>query len=223
LKLTLFDLDHTLLAGDTDVLWVDFLLRRGVLDRATFAPRNAAMEAGYRAGSVSADDFCAFYVGTLAGRTPAEWDPLRAAFVAEEIAPRLPPAAHALVREHVDAGERVVLTTATNRYLTEPTAVLLGIGELLATEPEVGADGRFTGRIDGAPNMRAGKVERLHAWLDARGLRLSELNSGAYSDSINDLPLLLAVRRPVAVDPDPQLAAEAQARGWPVLRLHAAR
>ena len=117
-----------------------------------------------------------------------------------------------------------MLTTATNRYLTAPPAALLGIDDLIATEPEVGADGRFTGRIDGAPNMRAGKVERLHAWLGARGLRLADLDSGAYSDSINDLPLLQAVRRPVAVDPDvPRLAAEVAARGWPVLRLHAAR
>jgi HAD superfamily hydrolase (TIGR01490 family) len=215
LNIALFDLDHTLLSGDSDVLWCDFLLARGELERASFAPRNAAMERAYRAGTVSARDFCDFYVSTLAGRRAADWQPLREAFLAEVIAPRFPATAHALVAQHRDAGDLLVLTTATNRYLTELTAAHLGIENLIATECEAAADGRFSGRSAGVLNMREGKVERLHAWLAGRGLTLAELDSTAYSDSINDLPLLRAVNHAVVVNPDARLAAEASTRGWP--------
>ena len=170
--LALFDLDHTLLSGDSDVLWCDWLMREGVLDRASFEPRNAAMEAGYKAGTVSVAEFCGFYVGTLAGRSLAQWEPLRQRFLAQEIAPRIPVQAHAQVRHHQDAGHTVVLTTATNRVITELTAQHLGISHLIATECEVGTDGCFTGRVAGTPNMRDGKVTRLHAWLNEHGTAL---------------------------------------------------
>jgi HAD superfamily hydrolase (TIGR01490 family) len=190
----------------------------GVLDRASFEPRNAAMEAGYKAGTVSVAEFCGFYVGTLAGRSLAQWEPLRQRFLAEEIAPRIPEAAHLQLRHHQQAGHTVVLTTATNRVITELTALHLGISHLIATECEVGADGCFTGRVAGTPNMREGKVTRLHAWLAEKDLTLDALDSVAYSDSMNDAPLLSAARRAVAVDPDPRLAALAAERGWMVLR-----
>jgi HAD superfamily hydrolase (TIGR01490 family) len=222
LRLTLFDLDHTLLDGDSDVLWCAFLQQRGLLDGAEFGPRNAAMEAAYQAGTVSVQDFCAFYVGTLAGRTAEGWEALRTEFLHACIVPALPATAHALVQRHRDAGDLVVLTTATNRVITELTAGHLGIGHLIATECEVGADGRYTGRVAGTPNMREGKVRRLHAWLAARGERLADFEaSTAYSDSMNDLPLLQAVARPVVVNPDARLAAEARARGWARHDLHA--
>jgi HAD superfamily hydrolase (TIGR01490 family) len=219
LKLALFDLDHTLLDGDSDVLWCQFLIENGVLERAGFEARNTAMEAAYRAGRVSAAAFSAFYVATLAGRSAAGWAPLRQAFMQREIVPRLPAAAHALVARHRDAGDLLVLTTATNRFLSELTAAHLGIPHLLATDCELGADGCFTGRPLGVLNMREGKVTRLHAWLALRGQRLTDFHSTAYSDSVNDLPLLLAVNQAVVVDPDPALAAEAQARHWPLLHL----
>ncbi len=218
--LTLFDLDHTLLDGDSDVLWCDFLIDRGLLDRAEFEPRNAAMASAYRAGTVSTQDFCAFYISTLAARTRADWEPLRRDFLDEVVAPRIPPAARALVQRHIQAGDLVVMTTATNRHITELTAAHLGLAHLIATECETDADGNFTGRPTGTLNMRAGKVTRLHDWLAPRGIELRHCDSTLYSDSINDLPLLLAVRKPVAVDPDPQLAAEAAARGWAVISLH---
>jgi HAD superfamily hydrolase (TIGR01490 family) len=218
-RLTLFDLDHTLLSGDSDVLWCEFLMARGVLDRASFEPRNADLARRYQAGTVGVQEFCDFYVATLGGRTAAEWDPLRRDFLAEQVVPRLPAAAHDLVRRHQAAGDLVVLTTATNRYLTELTAHALGIEHLLATECEVDADGRYTGRTCGLPNMRAGKVQRLHDWLAGRGATLAQFASTAYSDSQNDLPLLQAVDRAVAVDPDPRLAAVAAQHGWPVLHL----
>jgi len=220
--LALFDLDHTLLDGDSDVLWCDFLMDRSVLDRAAFAARNAAMERDYKAGTVSVQAFSTFYVATLAGRTAAQWQPLREAFLAKVVAPRIGPAARALVRQHQQAGALVVLTTATNRFLTELTAHDLGIEHLIATDCEVAADGTFTGQPQGTLNMREGKVVRLHAWLAARGQQLADFDSWAYSDSANDLPLLGAVQHAVAVHPDARLAAEAAQRGWPTLRLHGA-
>jgi len=219
LPLTLFDLDHTLLDGDTDVLWCDFLLARGDLDRAQFAEKNQRMEREYRAGSVSAQTFCEFYVSTLGGRTRAHWEPARREFLDTVIAPRIGSAARELVERHRSAGELVVLTTATNRFLTELTAAHLGLPHLIATECEMGAGGCFTGRVAGQLNMRDGKVTRLHEWLAQQRIHLHDCESTFYSDSINDLPLLSAVRHPVAVNPDMRLAAVAAEHGWPVLQL----
>jgi HAD superfamily hydrolase (TIGR01490 family) len=217
-RLALFDLDHTLLHGDSDVLWCGFLMDEGVLERAAFAARNADMEAQYQAGTVDAVAFANFYVSTLAGRTPAQWEPLRRRFLREVVAPRIPRDALALVRGHLQAQDLVVMTTATNRFITELTAAHFGIEHLLATEPEL-EDGVFTGRATGTLNMREGKVARLHAFLAQRELQLADLHSTAYSDSRNDLPLLQAVDVPVAVHPDATLAAIAAERGWRVLHL----
>jgi HAD superfamily phosphoserine phosphatase-like hydrolase len=139
--------------------------------------------------------------------------------MATQVAPRVPPAALELVKRHRDAGDLAVMTTATNRFITELTALHFGIEHLLDTEPEV-REGQFTGRCSGTLNMRAGKVERLHEWLAARSHALGDFHSVGYSDSINDLPLLEAVNEAVAVDPDPRLAAIARERGWRVMRLH---
>jgi HAD superfamily hydrolase (TIGR01490 family) len=217
-RLTLFDLDNTLLSGDSDVLWCEFLMAKGVLERAAFAARNADMEARYRLGTVGTQEFAHFYLGTLAGRTPAECEPLRREFLATEVVPRIPPAAMQLVKQHLGAGDQVVMTTATSRFITELTSAHFGIEHLLAIEPEV-AQGVFSGRSRGTLNMRDGKVTRLHEWLAARGEDLRGFRSTAYSDSINDLTLLQAVDEPVAVDPDAKLAAIARERGWRVLRL----
>ncbi len=218
MKLTLFDLDHTLLNGDSDVLWCDFLIRAGVLERADFAARNADMEVRYKAGTVGMDEFANFYVGTLAGRSRQDWAPLRQQFLATVIVPHIGQAALSLVNRHLDAGDLVVMTTATNRFITELTAIYFEIEHLIATEPEM-KDGLFTGSTTGVLNMREGKVVRLHEWLKACGHRFKDFDSTAYSDSINDLPLLKAVNHAVAVNPDAQLHAKAHARGWPILRL----
>jgi HAD superfamily hydrolase (TIGR01490 family) len=218
-RLALFDLDHTLLSGDSDVLWCEFLMQHGLLPRAEFEARNADMAARYRDGAVTPVEFCDFYVSTLAGRSPAQWQPWRERFVREVVVPRIPASARALVESHRERGELLVLTTATNRFITEPTAQHLGLAHLIATEAELVA-GQFTGRTEHTLNMREGKVTRLLAWLDERGLPADLLASAKfYSDSANDLPLLRAVGHPVAVDPDEALLSVATGAGWPVLRL----
>ncbi len=217
-KLTLFDLDHTLLSGDSDVLWCDFLIAKGVLDGG-FAQRNADIEAQYKAGTVDAVVFADFYVSTLAGRTPQQWEPLRQQFLIREILPRIPLAAVTLVNRHRNAGDLVVMTTATNRFITELTAIHFQIEHLIATEPEL-VDGVFSGATTGVLNMRAGKLARLHGWLQSRGQRFEQFDSTGYSDSINDQPLLEAVDHAIAVNPDPRLAMVAAERGWPTLLLH---
>ena len=218
MRLTLFDLDHTLLQGDSDVLWCDFLITNGVLDAAGFSQRNSDMEARYRDGSVGVDEFANFYVGTLTGRSMAAWEPLRQRFLETVIVPRISNAARELVQRHLDAGDLVVMTTATNRYITELTAWHFNIEHLIATEPEI-ADGGFTGRTQGTLNMREGKVARLHQWLQRRGHCFEHFQSMAYSDSINDLPLLEAVQQAVAVNADARLAALAAQRGWRCITL----
>ncbi len=218
-RLALFDLDHTLLSADSDVLWCEFLMQHGLLPRAEFEARNAAMAERYRAGSVSPAEFCEFYVSTLAGRTLAQWQPWRESFVNEVVVPLIPPSARELVESHRQRGDLLVLTTATNRFITEPTAQHLGLAHLIATEAEV-VDNQFTGRTEHTLNMREGKVTRLLVWLAAQGLPAEGLTDATfYSDSANDLPLLRAVGHPVAVDPDDALLAVATASGWPVLRL----
>ena len=217
MKLTLFDLDQTLLSGDSDVLWCDFLIAQGVLD-AAFAQRNADMDVLYKAGTVDPVAFAGFYVSTLAGRTPQQWEPLRQLFLTQEILPRIPSAAVALVSRHRNAGDLVIMTTATNRFITERTAQHLQIEHLIATDPEL-VDGVFSGATTGVLNMRAGKLTRLHAWLQSRGHSFAQFESTGYSDSINDLPLLEAVNRPVAVNADARLAQVAAARGWQTLSL----
>lgn len=217
-KLALFDLDNTLLTGDSDVLWCDFLIQRGILDRDEFSARNADMDARYRAGTVQVHEFSEFYVGTLAGRSVEEWQPLRIEFLAGAIVPRIPQAARDLLRKHQAAGDVVAITTATNRFITELTAQHLNVEHLIATEAEV-IDGIFTGRTEGQLNMREGKVLRLHAWLAARGETRADFEITAYSDSINDLALLQMADVPVAVDPDAKLAHWAAAGGHAILSL----
>jgi len=215
-KLALFDLDHTLLDGDGDDLWCGFLLRHALVPAEAQA-RNEQLCADYRAGQVSAQAFSAFYARLLAGRSPAQWSPWQDRFLAEEIRPRLPPAAYDLVASHRAAGHTVVLTTASNRVIAERTAVELGFSHCLATELAL-VDGIFSGEVEGIPNMRAGKLQRMQTWLARQGLPASALASAFfYSDSINDLPLLSEVGQPVAVNPDARLLQHALAHGWRVL------
>jgi HAD superfamily hydrolase (TIGR01490 family) len=217
--LALFDLDHTLLTLDSDEAWVKFLIGEGILDRATFEDANRAIVDGYRRGEVGVREFTEFYLATLKGREPQELEAWRDDYLVRAIRPAIPAAARALVERHRSAGDLLVLTTATSRFLTGPIAAELGFAHLIATEPER-ISGRYTGKAAGTPNMREGKVVRLDAWLAERGLCLADFReSWFYSDSRNDLPLLGRVTHPVAVNPDPALAALARARAWPVLEV----
>jgi HAD superfamily hydrolase (TIGR01490 family) len=219
MRLALFDLDHTLLSGDSDVLWCEFLLAQGLLDDS-FVRRNRRMSEAYTAGSVTPADYCNFYAGLLAGRSERDWLPLRQRFVDEVVRPRIPDDARALLQRHREAGHTLVLTTATNRVVSALTAADLGVDHHLATELET-LDGRFTGRTQGTLNMRTGKVERLRSWLQDQGQPDSVLRQASfYTDSINDLPLLSVVRQPVVVDPDPRLESTALRKGWKVLRFN---
>ena len=218
MKLALFDLDHTLLSGDSDVLWYEFLCGRGLVDGSQHR-RFEQLAASYTAGSVTPADYCDFHAGLLAGRDPDMLRPLRETFLAEVIRPRIPADARALLQSHRDSGHFLVLTTATNRVVSELTAADLGVDHYIATELEI-ADGIYTGRTQGLLNMRSGKVERLRHWLHEQGLDEVVLKQATFhTDSINDLPLLSVVRRPVVVDPDPRLASAALRKGWQVLRL----
>jgi HAD superfamily hydrolase (TIGR01490 family) len=217
MRLALFDLDHTLLSGDSDVLWCDFLVGLGLLD-ASYSERNRRMAAAYTAGVVTPADYCNFYAGTLAGHDEGYWEPVRKRFLRDVIKPRIPEDARALLQRHRDRGHTLVLTTATNRVVSALTALDLGVDHYLATDVEL-VDGRFSGRTQGELNMRTGKVERLRSWLQQRGEPSTVLRQATfYTDSINDLPLLSVVRWPVVVDPDPRLESAALRKGWQVLR-----
>lgn len=219
MKLALFDLDHTLLTGDSDALWCEFLMDKQLLDRTEFEVRNDEIMRSYDDGSVTPEAFCNFYAATLAGRTLTEWRPWCERFLVEMVVPKIPESAYALVESHRARGHRLVMTTATNRVLTELTARHLRIDDLLATEVEI-LDGRCSGRTSGILNMRQGKVERLLIWLAEQGLPPGTLADAVfYSDSSNDLPLLKAVGQPVVVDPDERLRRHAATVGWPVIQL----
>ena len=216
-RLTLFDLDNTLIAGDSDYGWAQFLIEAGVLDAELYERRNAGFFADYKAGRLDIHAFLAFQLRPLAEHEPSRLLAWRERFVAEKIVPMLLPAAKTLVDQRLAAGDLVAVVTATNSFITRPIAELYGISHLVATEPE-SIDGRFTGRITGEPCFRAGKLSRVKDWLAAMDRSLDDFSgTWFYSDSHNDLPLLSAVTHPVAVDPDPVLLKHAVARGWRVL------
>jgi HAD superfamily hydrolase (TIGR01490 family) len=217
--LCLFDLDHTLLAGDSDYEWGQFLVDRGVLAREEYEAQNAAFFEQYKDGTLDIHEYLGFALRPLAAHTAEDLARWHAEFMRARILPMITPRARALVRRHLDAGELCAVVTATNSFVTTPIAKELGIPHLIATEPE-SVGGRFTGRVAGTPCFREGKIRRVDEWLAGLGRRLEDYAASSfYSDSHNDLPLLERVRRPVAVDPDARLAAEAARRGWPVISL----
>ncbi|HZQ74955.1 MAG TPA: HAD family hydrolase [Burkholderiales bacterium] len=222
MRLALFDLDNTLLAGDSDYEWGQYLIDRGVLDRERYEAQNSAYYAQYVAGTLDIHEYLGFALRPLAEHSPQDLARWHADFMRERIAPMIRPAARALVRRHLERDDLCAIITATNSFVTAPIAREFGVPHLVATEPE-SRDGRFTGRVLGTPCFREGKVRRLEEWLGGLGRRLADFSESAcYSDSHNDLPLLERVRQPVAVDPDPALAAQAARRGWPVISLKSA-
>lgn len=215
-RLAIFDLDHTLLAGDSDHLWGAFLVAEGLVDGPHYARENDRFYAQYQAGSLDIHAYAAFAFEPLRRLGRARLEPLRERFVAEQIAPIVAAGAPALLDRHRAEGDTLVITTATNAFVTQPIAELLGVEHLIATDPEENAQG-FTGRIHGTPNFRDGKVVRLRQWIDEHGHQ--ERATICYSDSANDLPLLEMADQAVATHPDPRLKTIAQDRGWPILDL----
>ena len=215
LELAIFDLDHTLIAGDSDSLWVEFLASRGHLDEG-FLSRNADYYRDYLEGSLDMQAFLSFQLEYLSRIPLDELKSLRQEFLEECIRPIVLPRAQSLVRQHQEQGHETLIITATNRFVTEPIAGLFGIRDLIAVDLEI-VEGRLTGRSLGIPSFREGKVKRLREWL--RDRRWSPGRTWFYSDSHNDLPLLSEVDHPVAVDPDSRLRKEAVARGWPVISI----
>jgi HAD superfamily hydrolase (TIGR01490 family) len=217
MKLALFDLDNTLLSCDSDVEWLAFLVKEGVVEK-TESENNERMDRRYREGTADASEYVRFYLRYYPPHDMATLLAWRKRFVQDCIVPRIPAAARGLIEGH--GTHLSVIITATNRFLTEPIAAELGVAHLIATEPQI-VGGRFTGEFEGVPCMREGKVERLQAWLRARGESLNRYESWFYSDSLNDLPLLERVTHPVAVDPDPRLRKIAQTRSWDIVSLRA--
>ena len=219
MNLALFDLDNTLLAGDSDYEWGQFLVDRGVLDAAQYEAQNRDYYEQYVAGTLDIHEFLGFALRPLAQHSSADLERWHADFMASRVRPMIGAPARELVRRHQSAGDLCAIITATNSFVTRPIAREFGVEHLIATEPE-SRGGRFTGKVAGIPCFREGKVQRLDQWLGERRARLADFSeSSLYSDSHNDLPLLERVTRPVAVDPDARLAAVARERAWPVISL----
>ena len=214
--IALFDLDNTLIAGDSDYLWGCFLVEQGIVDGASYERENRRFYDLYKVGKLDIYEFLDFQLRPLAANELDTLHHWRAQYIEEKIVPILLPKAHDLLNRHRDQGDTLVIITATNRFITAPIASLYGIDHLLATEPEL-RSGRYTGGITGIPCFQDGKVQQLSGWLQKHRQTLED--SWFYSDSHNDLPLLNKVINPVAVDPDEILEQHASEHGWPVISL----
>ena len=218
-RVTLFDLDHTLLPIDSDYSWGEFTQRIGWTDPVEFKRRNDEFYAHYVAGTLDVHDYVRFAVEAMRVRGQAAYEEAHRRFMREWITPALRPAALDLVRGHQQQGDTVAIVTATNEMVTGPIAAVFGVPELIAVELERDAAGWITGEIAGVPSMREGKVVRVQQWLAGRGLDWLDVETTFYSDSMNDLPLLEQVDHPVATNPDARLRTLALERGWRILDL----
>jgi HAD superfamily hydrolase (TIGR01490 family) len=219
MRLALFDLDHTLLPIDSDYEWGEFTIRLGWCDASEFKRRNAAYFEQYRAGTLDIHDYVRFATEAVRQRDAQAADRAHRQFMQEVIRPALRSQAVELVDRHRQAGDQLLIVTATNDFVTRPIADLFGVDELIAVQLERDPQGRLTGGIVGTPSAREGKVQRMNEWLAARALDWHEVETTFYTDSLNDLALLERVTYPVATNPDPRLRSLAGQRGWPILDL----
>ena len=218
-NLALFDLDNTLLSGDSDFEWSQFLVDQGVLDRELFEAKNLAFYEQYKAGTLNIGEFLDFQLKPLSRHARKVLDEWHEEFMRRKVRPMMTSKGRELVARHHAAGDVCVIVTATNSFVTAPIAREFGVAHLIATEPEEN-DGEFTGNVAGVPSFREGKVVRMESWLAERGWGWGSFaETWFYSDSLNDLPLLSKVKRPVAVDPDATLRAHAEQQGWAVISL----
>ena len=219
-NLCLFDLDDTLLPLDSDHAWGAFMTRIGWVDAAEFGRRNDVFYAQYQAGRLDIHEYIGFATEPLRAHSPAELSAAQARFMHEVITPNLRPAALALVCDHQARGDLIALVTATNDFITAPIAQAFGIADLLAVRLARGPGATITGRIDGTPSYREGKVTRVTQWLAQQQCSWADFaRISVYSDSVNDLPLLARATDPVATNPTPALEAMALERGWRILKL----
>jgi HAD superfamily hydrolase (TIGR01490 family) len=219
MKLALFDLDNTLLNGDSDFEWSQFLIRIGILDRELFEVKNQTFYDQYKAGTLDIHEFLDFQLKPLSRHSRKVLDDWHRQFMAESVMPMVTSHSRELVKQHLDAGDVCVIITATNSFVTAPIARVFGIEHLIATEPEH-IDGEFTGQVADVPCFREGKITRLDNWLSARGWALDSFEDSVfYSDSMNDLPLMCKVKHPVAANPDATLRAHAEQHSWPIISL----
>ena len=217
MNLAIFDLDNTLLAGDSDYLWGEFLAEQGIVDRESYKRANDEFYRQYKAGTLDIFEFLAFSLKPLSEHELSYLLELHKEFMQQKILPIISDAARALVDKHKQDGHTLLIITATNLFVTEPIAREFGVDTIIATEPEMIND-RYTGKVKGTPCFQHGKVERLQQWMNETGHTLKD--SWFYSDSHNDIPLLDKVTHPVAVDPDDALKQYAIENGWDVLNLH---
>jgi HAD superfamily hydrolase (TIGR01490 family) len=227
MNLALFDLDHTLIPTDSDHEWGRFMVKLGIVDAEKFALQNDACYADYKAGALDIHAYLDAQLTPLARHSRAQLDDWHAQFMREVITPAIQPAALDLVRQHQAAGDLCCLVTATNAFITAPIGQAFGIDALIACDVETVGDipnGELTGRPQGTPSYREGKIVRTEAWLASMGKNLGDFErSFFYSDSHNDIPLLEKVTDPIATNPDDTLRAHAQARGWRILELFPSR
>ena len=216
MALALFDLDNTLLAGDSDYLWGCFLADQGIVDKESYERENQRFMDEYNQGTLDIFEFLSFSLQPLRDNDPATLRRLQQQFLDEKIRPIMSPASFDLINKHRQAGDTLVVITATNSFVTTPIVKAFGIDNLLATEPEINGNG-YTGKVAGTPCFQQGKVTRLQQWIGEQGIELD--GSWFYSDSRNDIPLLKIVDNPVAVDPDEQLRQLASEQGWPIISL----
>ncbi len=216
MALAIFDLDNTLLGGDSDYLWGEFLVAQNIVDGSTYQQANQDFYDQYLAGTMDIFEFLSFQLAPLADTPMPQLLALRQQFLTEKIEPIILQAGRQLIAHHQDNGDTTLIITATNSFITAPIAENLGVEHLIATEPEI-VNGIYTGKVKGTPSYQYGKVERLESWLYDQQLSLND--SYFYSDSHNDLPLLQLVDHPVAVDPDPKLLTFAKQQGWQVTTL----
>lgn len=214
--LAIFDLDNTLIAGDSDHGWGEFLVEQGLVDETLFKEKNDYYYEQYQAGALDILEYLEFSLQPLTQHPLETLHKLRAQFVQDKILPIIPKKSRELLKEHKDKGDYLLIITATNLFVTEPIAKELGVDHIIATEPEF-QNGQYTGKVAGIPSFQDGKVKRLTQWLENNGLSLS--GSYFYSDSHNDLPLLKQVDYPVAVDADETLTQVAQDNNWPIMSL----
>jgi HAD superfamily hydrolase (TIGR01490 family) len=221
MNLALFDLDNTLLSGDSDYEWAQFLIGQGVVDKEVQESKNREFYDHYKAGTLDIHAFLDFQLAPLARHPRHELDAWHRDFMARRIQPLIGAKSRSLVEQHLAAGDLCAIVTATNSFVTGPIARAYRIPHLIGTIPAVDTvSGRFTGKPAGMPSFQAGKIVRVEAWLESLGMWWGSFNkSYFYSDSHNDLPLMQKVTHPVAVDPDPKLAAHAEAAAWPVITL----